>query len=114
MIRLALLALLFAAPAAAADMSVFLKNGAPHDVAVELSSASRGHRWPGDDQVYLLEKDAKKSLRLTCEAGERICWGGWRNGDDGVTYGIGPDGDRQCRDCCFICVEKTTATVAVE
>ena len=34
MIRLALLALLFAAPAAAADMSVFLKNGAPHDVAV--------------------------------------------------------------------------------
>ena len=114
MIRLAFVFLLIAAPAAAADMTFFMKNGMPYGVAVELYSRNRFHRWPGGDEVYLLERGEKKSATVQCEAGERICWGAWRNGDDGTAFGVGPDDTRDCPSCCRICVEKTTSTVAVE
>lgn len=114
MIRLVLAMLFIAAPAAAADMTFFMKNGQTYGVAVELYSRDRFHRWPGGDQVYLLERGEKKSTTIVCTPGERVCWGAWRNGDDSTAFGVGPDDARDCPDCCRICVDKTTETVAVE
>lgn len=48
-------------------------------VAVELSG--RQTVWPGNDQVFLLERGEKKSV--PCEAGQTICWAAWVNGDAG-------------------------------
>ncbi|MBX3583005.1 MAG: hypothetical protein KF810_14030 [Rhizobiaceae bacterium] len=115
MIRLALIALLFATAAqqtAAADgMAFFIDNRHARDVAVELYGRQRV--WPGNDQVYLIEKGMKKSVPITCEAGETICWAAWVNGDAGSYWGVGPDSVRRCDDCCFICAGKTTATVEI-
>src|SRR5690606_34738687 len=82
MIRLALIALLFATPAAADGMAFFLKNQHARAVAVELYG--RQTVWPGNDQVYLLERAEKKSVPITCAAGETICWAAWVNGDAGT------------------------------
>ncbi len=118
MIRSAPMALLVAflsAPsmqAASADgMAFFIDNQHPRDVAVELHGSHRV--WPGGDKVYLIEKGMKKSVPITCEAGERICWAAWVNGDAGTFWGVGPGNDQGCDDCCVICVGKTTATVAI-
>ena len=111
MIRLALIALLFATPAAADGMAFFLKNQHSRAVAVELYG--RQTVWPGNDQVYLLDRAEKKSVPITCEAGETICWAAWVNGDAGTFWGVGPDSIQPCNDCCFICAAKSTATVEI-
>ncbi len=36
--------------------------------------------WPGNDQVFLLDRGEKKSIPITCEVGETICWAAWVNG----------------------------------
>ncbi len=113
MICLAFLALLLAAPAHAVDMAFYMKNGAPRAVAVELYSQSRATVWPGSEKVYLLERGDKKSVPVTCEAGETICWGAWLNGDDQTFWGVGPGSLRKCDDCCTICTAKSTTTITI-
>ena len=112
MIRLALIALLLTTQMAAADgMAFFIDNRHPGDVAVELYG--RQTTWPGNDQVYLIEKGMKKSVPITCEAGETICWAAWVNGDAGTFWGVGPDRNQPCATCCVTCANKTTATVEI-
>ncbi|MBA3448047.1 MAG: hypothetical protein H0T56_10650 [Pseudaminobacter sp.] len=108
---LAVLALLLAAPAHAAEMSVFMKNAHARAVVVELRSQTRATVWPGDDQVYLLESGEKKSVPVVCEAGETICYAAWAYGDDRIFWGVGPDNSRRCDDCCFTCTAKGTGTI---
>jgi hypothetical protein len=105
MIRFAIIALVLATPVHAADMNVYIKNQQDRGVAVELSSRDREAVWPGGDKVYFLDAREKKSVPISCEAGERICYGAWVNG---------PDRDQPpCEYCCFLCVEKSTQVVSV-
>jgi hypothetical protein len=114
MIRFAFLALVFANPAFAADMNFYMKNQQDRGVAVELFSHDRDAVWPGDDKVYFLDSREKKSVPISCEAGERICYGAWINGDDSVFFGVGPDNDQPpCEYCCFLCVEKSTQVISI-
>ena len=111
MIRLTLAALLLTTSAQAADMAFFVKNLRQQSVAVELFSHDRKTVWPGDDQVFMIEPNSQKSVPISCNPGENICYGAWVNGDDSVSAGVGPDNDQPCDNCCFICVEKTTETI---
>jgi hypothetical protein len=111
MIRLAFVALLLATPAHAADMAFFVKNQRSHAVAVELFSHDRDMVWPGDDQVFLIEPGSQKSVPISCNAGENICYGAWVSGNDSISAGVGPDNDQPCDTCCFICVAKSTETI---
>ena len=107
--RSVVLALLLAAAGAAhADgMAIFIKNHHDRDIALELHGP--GDRlWPGDDQVYLIEKNMQKSIPIECEAGERICYGAWLYGDDRTNFGVGPDNTKTCDNCCTTCVAKST------
>lgn len=114
MIRLALALLLAASPAAAADMTFFMKNDFSRGVAIELFGQDTGTRWPGGDQVFFLDKGERKSVPIECRAGENICYGAWVNGNDRVFWGVGPDNNRACDTCCVICVEKATETILIE
>ena len=73
-------------------MSFFVKNQYRPRVAVELFA--RDQVWPGDDQVYLLEKGKERSrCRSHAQAGETICYGAWIAGDDRTSWGVGADND---------------------
>ncbi|RWL95234.1 hypothetical protein [Mesorhizobium sp.] len=111
MIRISLAALLLTTPAFAADMSVFVRNQRQQDVAVELFSRDSEKVWPGNDKVFLIRPQAKKSVPISCDNGEHICWGAWVVGNDKLSAGVGPDNDQPCDACCFICVEHSTETV---
>ncbi|MBN9073272.1 MAG: hypothetical protein J0H34_17090 [Rhizobiales bacterium] len=111
---LILAALLLPVPSACgADLTFFMKNVAPRAVVVEFSSAAKGTRWPGNDQVYLLEKGEKKSVTISCEEGDSICYGAWVNGDDTIVWGVGPDNDRFCETCCRICAHEKTEPIVI-
>ncbi len=114
MIRTFLALLLLTVPAAAGEMTFFMKNDYPRAVVIELFGQDTGTRWPGSDKVYLLEKSGRKSVRIECREGERICHGAWVNGNDRIFWGVGPDNDRSCETCCVICVEKTTEPITIE
>lgn len=101
------------APVMADEMNVFIKNLHPRAVVIELFSRTRDHRWPGDDKVYLLERAEQKSVVIDCEQGEQICYGAWVNGNDGTYWGVGPDNNKACDDCCHICVKSSTAEALI-
>ena len=90
-------------------MTFYMKNDTPRAMVLELHGDSQV--WPGEGRVYLLEPGERKSQLIDCREGENICYGAWVNGDDRISYGVGPDGDRACRSCCFVCVAKTTTTI---
>ena len=105
------LLLCLAAPARADDMAVYMKNGFSRAIVVELRSQTTQSVWPGGEEVFLLDKAEKKSVPVTCEAGERICYGAWAYGDDSIAWDVGPDNAARCDDCCFTCVAKATETI---
>ena len=102
-----------AGQASAAEMAFYIRNDVGRAVVVELHSTTRDQVWPGYDEVYLIDKGEKKSVPVTCEAGELICYGAWLNGDAGTHWGVGPENDQHCTDCCYVCKEKTTATIVL-
>jgi len=108
---LALAALVLANSAEAADMAFFVKNLRKEGVAVELFSRDRETVWPGNDKVFLVDPGSRKSVPISCNQGERICYGAWVDGNDQISAGVGPDNDQPCDTCCFICVEHTTETI---
>ncbi|RUW57796.1 hypothetical protein [Mesorhizobium sp. M7A.F.Ca.US.008.03.1.1] len=107
----ALAALVFTPPAQAADMAFFVKNLRKESVAVELFSRDRETVWPGNDKVFLIGPGSQKSVPLSCDQGEHICYGAWVDGNDSISAGVGPDNDQPCDTCCFICVEHSTETI---
>lgn len=96
------------------EMAFLMKNAHPRAIVVELFSKTRDHRWPGGDQVYFLEPGERKSVPIFCEGGEQICYAAWVNGNDGISWGVGPDNNKICEDCCTLCASKATTEFTIE
>ena len=106
--------LLLAAPARADEgMTVYLRNQQDRAVVVEFRGRTTGTVWPGKGRVYLLDRKERKSVTLGCVEGEEICYGAWVSGNDRIAFGVGPDDDLECEDCCRICVAGTTETIEI-
>jgi hypothetical protein len=99
--------------AALADMNFYVRNNRADDIAFEFVSRESQTVWPGGDKAYFLEARARKSVRLDCTEGENICYGAWVNGNDQISFGIGPDRDKPCETCCHVCAEEGTQTVDI-
>jgi len=112
--RIAAAAALTLAPIAAqaADMAFLMTNRHAAAVAVELFGRDRV--WPGDDQVYLLDGGERKSVPISCDAGETICYGAWVAGDDTTFWGVGPDNDQDCDKCCSTCTIRGSVEIELE
>lgn len=93
-----------AAPALADDVTFVMKNSHPNALEVQLFSQDRAHVWPGPDEVFYFDDGETKQVPLGCETGETICYGAWVAGDpQGTFWGVGPDNDQDCSDCCYTC-----------
>jgi len=106
-----LAALLLATSPAAAEMLLYVRNGNQSAVAVQAFSQDNDQTWPGGDEVWLFEPGQKKTVPLSCTPGERICYGAWVNGNDAISWGVGPDGDKDCKSCCLICLTSGIETI---
>ena len=104
--------LLFSASAAsAADVTFVMKNNHPNAVEVELYSQDRNHVWPGNGEIYLLDDGETKTMALSCQNGEKICYGAWISGDKSTYWGTGPDNGETCTDCCYTCTGGNTEEI---
>ncbi len=99
-----LLALQLAAtPAIANEMTFRFTNHAASPVLVKLYSRDRLKSWPDDGRQFMLADRAPKKLSVSCELGEKICFGAWVEGDFDRFWGAGYEGKTDCDDCCRIC-----------
>ena len=64
--------------------------------------------WPDQKRHYPLSRD--DTFSLNCNAGEKICYGAWRENQD-VNWGVGRDDDRSCSNCCTTCGGELEATL---
>jgi hypothetical protein len=111
-VGLALLMLVAASFAAsAADVTFEMRNNHPNAVEVELYSQDRNHVWPGGGEIYLLDDGETKTMPLSCNEGEQICYGAWISGDRGTYWGVGPDNKETCSDCCYTCTGGSTELI---
>ena len=106
--------LLSASPVSAADVTFEMKNSHPNAVEVELYSQDRDYVWPGNGEVFLLDDGETKSMPLSCNEGEKICYGAWISGDRETYWGVGPDNKEACEDCCYTCTGGNTEVIDLQ
>lgn len=89
---------------AQADSLVFtITSEHPNIVDLEFYSQAYSRAWPGGGQVYYIDDWNAHTYNLDCEYGELICYGAWVRGDSSTYWGVGPDGQFSCSDCCATC-----------
>jgi hypothetical protein len=93
-----------------------IKSNHPSAVAVAFYSQNdRTRAWPGRDQHYRIVDWAEHSYPLTCERGEKICYGAWVEGGNLSPYwGAGLKGRQRCENCCFTCPARETGLITLE
>lgn len=91
------LAILFAPAAHAGDVTFTVKNSHPNAMRLELYSQDRDYVWPGNGKDFYLDDGETKSLPISCNEGESICYGAWVDGDEGTYWGVGPGNKENAR-----------------
>ena len=72
-------------------------------VYVRFFSNKYERAWPGGDESYVLDDSDRRLMRLSCEQGEKICFGAFTKNQSGPYWGVGRYGDEGCEKCCRTC-----------
>jgi hypothetical protein len=102
---------LAAARADAATLKWRFTSHHEYIVQLEFYSQARNHIWPGNDQAYELRDSKAHTFTLSCQSGEKICYGAWVKGDTDEYWGVGPDDEESCDDCCAVCGSGETQVI---
>lgn len=94
------------APAKADEMVWTLKSKYQYKVQVAFYSKDRNHLWPAKGQAWGLDDYGTHKFTLSCNAGEKICYGAWATGDSTTYWGVGLGGKQGCTSCCAVCGEE--------
>jgi len=98
-------------PARADSMTWQMRSFHPNAVEVKFFSQNRKAVWPGATSHYTLKDPKVASFKLNCVAGEKICYGAGVSGNLTRVWGMGPDGKKQCTECCYTCGGDTKTKV---
>lgn len=86
----------------------------PNIVNVELFSDSRrGHVWPGNNKVYVLDDYSVKTINISCRNGEKICYGAWVKNRSNLYWGVGYKNQNRCTSCCWTCNGGQTKVIVL-
>lgn len=91
--------------AQSAEINFEITNDYNRDIQIEYYSQNRRHAWPGGSKAYNIERGDTANHKLSCRAGEKICYGAWVKGNARTYWGVGLNGKYQCDSCCWVCGE---------
>ncbi len=94
------------AASSAEEMTWTMTSEYEYKVQVEFYSQDHKTIWPGHGNAYALNDSAAHKFSISCEEGEKICYGAWATGDSSVYWGVGLNNRHDCESCCAICGEK--------
>jgi hypothetical protein len=89
--------------ASAESMTFTVQSNYKYKVQVAFYSQTRKHEWPGNGEAYNLNDSEAHEYPLSCNEGEKVCFGGWVTGNGKKYWGVGFNGVHSCKACCFIC-----------
>jgi len=92
-----------ASPAQSGEATFNITNKARFNVMVKVFSKNRHWTWPAATRHWDLNDSARHSLRISCNSGEQVCFGGSYTADNTTYWGVGFKGDKACQDCCLTC-----------
>lgn len=91
-------------PAMAEEMTWQVRNSYDYRIRIAFYSLRYDRAWPGNGQGFALNDSRRHSFTLSCQRGERICYGAWPDGDDSAPHwGVGQNRRHRCTTCCGIC-----------
>ena len=110
-------------PATAAELTFQLINDTERAMNMKLFSRGESlQQWPSKTKAYSMRPGTEvQQVKITCDEGEKICWGAWivtqsASGDivgpggerrermtARISYGVGERGVRPCPRCCHVC-----------
>ena len=94
------------APAQADEMTWTLSSKYQYKVQVAFYSKTRNHLWPANGEAWGLDDYGTHRFTLSCQAGEKICYGAWATGASSTYWGVGLGGKQGCTSCCAVCGEE--------
>jgi hypothetical protein len=97
--------------ARADSMTWQLRSYSPNAVEVKFFSQNRKAVWPSATTHYDIKDYKVHSFKLSCLAGEKICYGAGVSGNLRRYWGMSTDGKQRCTNCCFTCGGDTTTSV---
>lgn len=109
----AVLTLLPITQARAESLLFSVQSEYPYIVHLVFYSDDRSWEWPGSDQAYVLDDSRVHDYSLSCNYGEKICYGAWPKGTRKSYWGVGPDRNHSCSDCCYICNGGETGVIVL-
>jgi hypothetical protein len=77
-------------------------NRSGQAIQIQFFSQSRKWVWPAADKVINLGDGKDDRYNLTCEPGEKICYGAWAVANPTYAWGVAHN-NRTCPNCCFVC-----------
>ena len=81
-----------------------IKSDSPRTVYLKFYSQQDNLVWPSSDRSYVINDYQLHYYRLRCnQPFEKICYGAWEKGNTSAYWGVGRDGTKGCRDCCYTC-----------
>lgn len=92
-----------AGPARSGDATFKMTSNARFNVMVKVFSPSRKWQWPSHTTHWNLSDTAQHDLKIACQDGEKVCYGGAYAADNATYWGVGFKGDKHCQDCCLTC-----------
>jgi len=101
-------------PAEAGSLLWRFESKHPNVVNVELySDTRRGHVWPGNDRVYVLDDYSVQTIDISCRNGEKICYGAWVKNRSNSYWGVGYKNRNRCSSCCWTCNGGQTKVIVL-
>lgn len=109
---LAVLIALVSTTAMAESLTWHFKNN--HESIVDFELYADNGKWPGKGSVYSLDDGSTRNVTISCDRGEKICYGAWVRGTESSSWGAGKGGQESCKSCCYICGTGETPVLTFE
>lgn len=98
-------------PAHADTMTWKVRSFSRYAVDVAFYSRNRNHVWPSTTTAYIIRDFNVATYKLSCVAGESICYGAGVKGNLSNYWGAGIGGKQGCKSCCFTCNGDTVTPI---
>ena len=89
---------------AASTFTFYNRNSSGKQINFKFFSKTRNWVWPSATSSWISPPDRKQYVvKLACQKGEKVCFGGWWPSQPNRYWGVGPQGNKGCSSCCYLC-----------
>jgi len=93
------------------ELTFLVESRYAFKMQIEFYSQDRKVAWPGNGQAFNINDYKTHVYKLSCNSGEKICYGAWPTGSGSKYWGKGFDDRHSCDNCCARCDGQSVSFV---